>query len=365
MDQPIFTLEARGNVFLEVMRDYFGLDRAQIFREINANFLGLLQVLKAKQIEYASLKNALIPRPDRSEVAFVFDSADIDSNWYGYEIFDRLLPALDKRGVHSVLCGDYTGEARIQGKLRMELLANVVLNRQVNWKHSSQYFLVYINNLSRFMVAELTRALSPYKAFVGYAECNFPSFFKTYLSMILVSGFVKAGRYVIQGHEDDRPDEDDVNMTGYPFEENGNTCRSVQSSLYDLFLTYKIERAVYPGFESDTLFSLNSISSSVVPLEDCELDLEESKLKYLVEKKYDSLKRSGFINFARHEIETKIRERLANNYIFNLTYIEAYQTMKFNTVLNMALDGPEVVAKLLVALEYKPAKKRLRVVTMF
>ena len=64
MSQQIFTLNARGNIMLKLMQDYFGLDRAQMLREINAIFSTLLEILKAKRIDYSSLKNALVPRPD-------------------------------------------------------------------------------------------------------------------------------------------------------------------------------------------------------------------------------------------------------------------------------------------------------------
>jgi hypothetical protein len=72
MSQQIFTLNARGNIMLEVMQGYFGLDRARMLREINTSFSGLLEILKVKRIDYASLKNALVPCPDRNEAAFIF-----------------------------------------------------------------------------------------------------------------------------------------------------------------------------------------------------------------------------------------------------------------------------------------------------
>jgi len=82
---------------------------------------------------------------------------------------------------------------------------------------------------------------------------------------------------------DDIENTEDVNMVGYPFDEHGYTCKSLQSMYNDLFLHYKIERGVYRGFESDTLFSLNSISSTVVGLGECEVEVEEAKLQYLQE----------------------------------------------------------------------------------
>ena len=64
----------------------------------------------------------------------------------------------------------------------------------------------------------------------------------------------------------------------YPFERFGYQCKSIPLTYFGPFLGYKIERGVFPGFESDTLLSLNSISTSVVPLDECEV--EERKLSF-------------------------------------------------------------------------------------
>jgi hypothetical protein len=130
-------------------------------------------------------------------------------------------------------------------------------------------------------------------------------------------------------------------------------------------LHYKIERGVYPGFESDTLFSLNSISSTVVALDECEVEVEEAKLQYLQEKKEGSMKRSGLLSVSREGLQTKIRERLASNYIFNMTYTPEHETMKFNTILNFTPEGAGKLVKLTVSLEYKPSENRVRLITMF
>ena len=42
------------------------------------------------------------------------------------------------------------------------------------------------------------------------------------------------------------------NGPGWPLEEHGYTCSSIRPMYFNHFLTYKIERAVYPGFDSDT-----------------------------------------------------------------------------------------------------------------
>jgi hypothetical protein len=183
--------------------------------------------------------------------------------------------------------------------------------------------------------------------------------------MTLANSFLKAKRLIIQGHEDDRDDSEDVNMVGYGFERFGYTCKSFRATYHDLFLHYKIERGVYPGFESDTLFSLNAISSVVVPLNECEVQVEDAKLGYLREHKEGSLKRSGLLATSREQLEESLRQRLAENYIFNMVYTPEHGTMKFNTVLALYPEDTEKCFKLLVALEYKPLSKVVRLITMF
>jgi hypothetical protein len=350
---------------LEVMQSYFGLDSTQMLREINLSFSDMLEILKVKQIDYASLKNALVPCPDRNEAAFVFDTTQIKSNWYGLEVFKRILPALDQNATHSILCGDLGGENNTQDRLHVAFAQEVILARSCTWMHSSQFYIVYINNLSDQMLSNIRDSLSQYHGYVGWVDCYAPSFLKTYLSLVLCNSFLKAKRIVIQGHEDDRENIEDVNMVGYPFEKYGYTCKSFQSMYNDLFLHYKIERGVYPGFESDTIFSLNAISSTVVPLDECEVEVEEAKLKYLQERKEGSMRRSGLLSVTREELQAKIRERLASNYIFNMAYAAEHRTMKFNTVLNFVPADAAKLVKLTVSLEYKPSEKRVRLITMF
>jgi hypothetical protein len=366
MSQPIFTIDARGNIMLELIQGYFDLDQTRMWREINASFSALLEILKRKHIEYQSLKNGLVPRPDRNEAALVFDRTLIKSGSYGFEVFNRILPVLDRDVTLSVLCGDLIGGREMQDRLYEAFSEEVVLTRSCNWEQSNQFFIVYINNLSNEMLVRLRGALNEYPGYVGWVNCYAPSFLKTYFSFTLSNCFLKAKKLIIQGHEDDRPNTEDVNTIGFAFEEYGYTCKSLQSMYNDLFLHYKIETAVYRGFESDTHFSLNAISKAVVPLDHCEVQVQEEKLlKYLRQQKEGSMKRAGLLALGTGELQTKIRERLARNYIFNMAYDEEHATMKFNTVLNFQPKATGKLVKVTATLEYKPSQKLLRLITMF
>lgn len=367
MSNKLLTLDARGNSMFEVMRDYFSITEKQMRRVIAESLSETVSILRSKGIEYAKLKGALVPNIDRTEAAFVFDTTVISSNWYGLEVSEKILPLLDSAVVSSVLCGDLidVGDRDCQDLLYAAFVEQVQLMRSCEWRHSGQFYVVYINNLTEQMRTKICEALISYEGYVGWVDCFAPSFLKMYFSMILAHAFVKAGRVIIQGHEDDRDISDNVNMLGYPFERFGYQCKSIPSMYFGPFLSYKIERGVFPGFESDTLLSLNSISTSVVPLDECEVEVKEAKLQYLKVEKEGSMKRSGLLALSREELETKIKERLMENYIFNMEFLEKHSVMKFNTILNVIAQDTNRVVKLLASLEYQPSVRRVRLITLF
>jgi hypothetical protein len=148
-----------------------------------------------------------------------FDTTQIKSGWYGLEVFERILPALDQNATHSILCGDLIGEANVQDRLYDAFNQEVTLARSCTWTHSSQFFIVYISNLSDQMLSNIRNVLSQYVGYIGLVDCYAPSFLKTYFSLILCNSFLKAKRTIIQGHEDDVENTEDVNMVGYHVQE--------------------------------------------------------------------------------------------------------------------------------------------------
>lgn len=222
-------------------------------------------------------------------MALVFDTLVIDNSWYGLEVFRRLIPLFSRDSNHSVLAGDYIDTGAGQELLFEAIQSAVTLTRHVDYRHSSQFYIIYINNQTDRMVRRFHEGLCGWAGYVGYADTTYSSPFKTLLSTMLVNAFIKHRKTIIQGHEDDRPNEEDVNMSSYPFEEHGYTCHSVQSQLEGTLLSYKIERPVFPGFESDTEFSLNAISPNPQPLDGFAIEVEEAKLEYVKTAKAGSL----------------------------------------------------------------------------
>jgi hypothetical protein len=142
----IHTLNARGNLMLEVMRSYFNLSPKQMRQEISALHTQTIQVLRQKGIDYASLRSGLAPVLNRHEAAFIFDSSAVQSSWYGREVFRQVLPLLEPTSTQSLLCGDLLG--RDQDFIFEVLQESLVLSRSLNYRHGTLLFAVYLNNLS-------------------------------------------------------------------------------------------------------------------------------------------------------------------------------------------------------------------------
>lgn len=360
--EPIFTLDARDNVMLEVTRDYFELNSEVMHREIQAMHVEAQRLLATKGVAYAQLKPALVPATDRNEAAFIFDSRQTDSDWYGYEVAKVVLPLLDKRTTQSVLCGDLlSGSQELIFGLLNEFM---VLAHSFEFIHGSVLYCVYLNNLSDAAPQNLHEGLTLYPAYLGYVPATFQTRAKTYLSTTLVNSFLKHRDVVIMGHEDDVSNDEDVNMRGYPFAEFGYRVRSLQSMYYDLFLSFKIERAVYPGFEIDTEMSLNAVSRHIIPLSDCTVQLEEAKHEYLKSNKMGKLEKAGIAAFSREELAALIKTKIAGSYIYNMAFLETHNVIKFNLVVEVPRQGKGYPTRLLVALEYNPTGKMLRVITL-
>lgn len=99
----IHTVNARGNIMLEVVRDYFGVSPQRMRVEIQGMLKRTVTLLASKGVQYSELKNALTPQPDRREVALIFDTQSMTESWYGLPIHRRVLPLLHRKSSRSVL----------------------------------------------------------------------------------------------------------------------------------------------------------------------------------------------------------------------------------------------------------------------
>ena len=359
----IFTLDGRNNVLLPLLLDTLDLSNQECAEIVDGMLSELKEKLLAKNIEYANLKSALIPvHKDRKETAFIFDSSLIEDAWYGNVVFHHLLPGLNKESTYSILEGDIIAE-RIPLNVSKEIIfEKLVQFNFTNFQHPSQYYVVYINNLTESQQNNIIEALRNQAFFVGYVDMTFSSRLKTLLAYSLTYRGIKHRDIIILPHEEDREDEENINNCGYPFEDYGFSVKSISEMYYTLFLSYKIEAAFADPM--DLSYSINAIYSNIKSVFKLPVFVSGEKLLYLKEKKTAIMEKLGLMEFSTEELSDLIKERIKKGYFYNLEYLEAYHVPKFNLSLELKTSEGNL-RKVLVALKYSTEQKRLELVTMY
>lgn len=365
MNKSIFTLEARGNYFLEVYKERFQMSNAQMYAMIRDEFSQLVAEMAKKGIAYSRLRNALTPNINKKEIALVFDSSRIASAWYGYEIFEKVLACFDQKTSHSVLVGDYIGENQHYNVLRENFMAELISDQEIDYRHNDQFYVVYINNLSPTLFAKLATNLKNYTAFIGYFDLTHQTFIKSYLSTILCKIAILHKREVIMPGEADDWAEDGVNVTGLPFEDYHFSVRNIFGIYYDLFLSYKIERVIYDGFETDLEFSLNALSPLIENIDEYKIEIDQAKMDYLLTQKAGKLKKAGVFHYSTDEVAAMVAEKIRSNYIYEMTELPAHNVVKFNLVIELVAQATKEVVRCNVTLACNNEHNILRVVTLF
>lgn len=359
---PIHTVNSRSHVMLEILRDHYGIAGSRMKNEIQQMHGELIEILSAKRIDYAGFRSALVPSMDKEEAIFIFDSSAIGSGLYGQEIFDQLLPLLESRSTQSILVGDLLGDDQ---RLIYEILReSLVLARSFTFKHSTLLYGVYINNLSSAARERINLGLISYSGYLGYIPTTFQSRAKIYASTTMAGFLLKKGQTFIMAHEDGRPNSENINITFYNLEQHGYKVASLQSYYFSIFLSYKIERPVFNIDTTDIEIALNSISNDVQSFEEFDVVLDEAKHGYLINNKLGKLKKAGFDEADRTQIENLIKAKVCNSYIYNLAYLEKYGVMKFNILLELERTGGHPT-RMTASLEYMPNQKLLRVITLY
>lgn len=359
----IFTLNARGNVYLEVVSAAFEVSQPRMMAEIQAMFRKTVLDLKKSGVDYASLKTALVPSLENNEIALIFNTNAIESSSYGSVVMHKILPLLEPKSTQSILAGDLVASNDAQDFVFGMLQKQLVLTKAFEYEHSNFLYCVYVNNVTNSSIKRIHEGLKPFPEYLGLIPTTYACVAKAYLSTILVNVGVKRGGTIILPHEDDRSNDENLNITSYPFEDHGFKIKSIRAHDFSHFLSYKIERPIWPGFETDTHFSLNAITSLVKPLTDMDIHIEDGKYGYLIEQ--GKLIKADLTGLSKLQLMELIRSKVEANYIYNLRYIEEYDTRIFNVVIEVQRTISLGIARMIVALEYKPNENLLRMVTFF
>lgn len=365
----IFTINTNGYVLYPVIKSYFELSDHEVHKMINDEFSVMVDRLDMKGVKYANLKRALIPNQDKdnNEVCLVFDSSLIDSSFYGFEIFSKLLPLLDTDSTYSILAGDYIDTLKDLPDSQQYLFdsLNEVITKCNSsfYQHSSQYYLIYINSITNGQLSSIVNELQNSNWFYGYSLLNANSRFKTYLSYILSHVCIKSRKTVILSHPSDYDDIENVNMLGYPFEENGFKLVSINEESFGPFLSYKIE-SIVPDKE-DVSFSFNALFPRFDSMEKLKLDFPDGKWSYVngnINGKKGIIKSLAFENISKDEFSEIIFKQICGNYIYNLK-INEFGDFLFNVCIELHTRSGNI-RKTTVALKYKPECGEISVVTI-
>lgn len=327
--------------------------------------------LNLKGISYKDLKGALVPNQDKNkfETCFVFDSIQINDADYGYHIFEKLIPLLDKKSTYSILSGDYIDSLYKQVPNSQYLLRSVMndaLERchESEYKYSGQYYLVYVNRLTQDQRTKIVEGLRQYSWFVGFADLTHKSLFKSYLSTILTTVCIKNRDRVIMSHPSDYADEEDINMRGFPFETNGFSLSSVNDDSYGAFLSYKIESEV-PD-KDDVSFSFNALFPKFDSFEKVELIISADKWsKYLTDHekgKGQIVELLGYNSSDKDRFAKEVFKQICANYIYNIDKNE-YGVLMFNVCVELPTINDHI-RKTTIALKYHPDTGSIEVVTI-
>lgn len=360
MSITVHTLDARNNVMLEVMREHFKLSPDVMHRQIQGVARATSALLRKKGIDYGALRSALVPQQDRREMALLFNTDLNASGSYSYPVHQRLLRLFNRQSSHSLLHGDITD--RGWGAFE-EAARTLVRVGQRNFE-SPMLYAVYVNNLTDQMMADIHRGMEDYPLYIGYVDTTYGSMFKALLSTQLIHAYVQYRGVTIGQHEDDRHEDENVDLVGLGLDEGGYKMRSVPGTNFMLLLSYKIERPVVEGYETDTLFSLNAISPIALPLESCEIEIDPRKFEYLSIEKAKSLEGLGLLDGDVDQLKVMIHERISGNYIYSMTQDDTHGVSRFNIMIEAKPADTVQWFRALVGLEYKPEEKRLRLITL-
>lgn len=368
----IYIFNAKDYVRYPVMKDYFVLSDEDIYKTIREEFKMLIKCLSSKGASYERLKGALLPNQEKEkfETCFIFDSSQIQEDGYGYAIFSKLLPLLDKDSTYSVLCGDYvdTLYSLPNSQLYLRSAMNEVIARchSSTFQCSQQYFLVYFNRLTGSQRWHIVEDLLKYPWFTGFADLTRPSVFKDYLSHILTHSFIKCRNQIIAAHSLDMPENENINLLGYPFQENNFTFISIKDDLFAPFLSYKIEAEV-PD-ETDIGFSFNSLFPKFDSISKLKLKIDDKKWKeYLTnkDKKGPLLDILGYGAEDKNNFIREVYNKICSCYIYKLEHklYDGKSVWKFCVCMDMpTINGNE--RKTTVVLQYFPDVGEMHIITL-
>ncbi len=356
----IYTFDSRNYMLWDFLKEYEKINPLEMNEILDKSYNEMILQLDRNGIKYSDLKNLLIPQKHKKEICLVFDSSKIKHSMYGLEVFKIYFPTIEKIEKTCVFAGDLIANKIHQEKVKIILNESINKVNESNYMHSTQYYLIYLNNLSNSDFNNIINAVSKFKEFFGYIDTTFASPIKNLISTCIFQQYFKYKKNIVMSKI---MDEDGLNNIGYPFEDYDFSCKYINETEYNSFLCYKIFRPYYSFDEDDQLFSINTITSKISKLKDFDILIEDKKFKYLQQIKLNNESKLGLDKIQKQDLIRLIKHYYNPNYIYNIEF-NNHGVYKFNLILDLELKKNDF-KRFILAFKYNFEEEVIELITMF
>lgn len=365
----VYAFDTRDLIIWDILKNHFKLDNDQIYNAIEGVFKPMIERLKEIGVPYEKLKNVLTPQIDKMEICFVFDSLKIENTSYGSAIFKELIPLIGNIEKTAMFYGDLIGPNTREGQkaVREIMRQSIHFNTALNYKNSSQYFLVFFNNISSAKLAIIDRGLKNFSFYVGYFDITYSCYFKDIVSSSIGQKclFYKKIAILPVSEDEEIDDSNPINYSFINYDKYGYKIRNIKGFAYSSFLSFKIQRSHHEFDNDDQIFSLHSVTKEPALIKGFDVKIDEEKYFYLMSDKLGSLKTIGLDAIDINQFRSIIRNNLNTNYIFNMEYNKNYECIKFNTVIDLFSEEKRRKKKYLISFQVNNLEKNIRLITMY
>lgn len=360
----IHTFNARDSLIWDIEKYAFDTSSEVLYEKIAHMFDTLKEKLLAYEVDYKRLKHALVPDKKKKEYGFVFDSNLIDDCFYGGEIIKNFKIPFEELNNSAVFFSDIVGESSVsvQDKIFESLSKNIVLFNDLNYMYSSQFSIVYINNLSKKQFNTIIEHLKNKNYFIGYIDFTFDSYIKLVVSLQIGQMFILHENKIIQSLIDG--DASGVNNTGFDFSQTKKNIINIDEYLYLSFLSYKIKRSYSDYDRFDQELSINSVQPDQFNISHYKIIIEDSKFKYLFDNKFGSIRLVCGNEISKEQLVFLISQNINLNYLYNIE-LNDYGCLKFNTDIELINANSKQKSKILLSFEILKEKKEIRLITLY
>ncbi|WIG19296.1 hypothetical protein [Kocuria rosea] len=285
--------------------DYLGLKPEVVGSIIHEAHHHVVAVLRDAGIDYAQLNSALVPKPGRHEVAFVFDSTQAEDEFrYGYSYADKWIPVLKALGPAktAVSAGDIL---KLPDEIVWKLFEKRLVGR-TDFPRLPQhlYYVVHMTNLSLGQLENMHDALAEgSRGYLGHVDCSTWNILK--LGLYLPQVALRSGDAIITSTDD----EETANLPGYPFEKSGFRIVGVAEEYYYLLLSHRMDNGIPAWAVEDSSIALTTLAGNRHPAATTNVTIDARRVQYLKEKHSSSLKQALLDGLNEDDLAEAIKEK--------------------------------------------------------